>query len=300
MNNKPAALNTALQQFLDTIPFDVIANDVATITGKPFSEISGLLDTYANESHVSLELVEAHLPALHPNETPRILEVGSGLCLLSLFLKQQGYPIVALEPAIGGYGIFEQTKNALLNHFSHLKLEVLSIPAQQLNPKQHGRFALIFSNNVIEHIPEWQTALSAMMSVLSPLGQLRHACPNYTIPYEPHYGVPVFRHFRKLSQRLFLSKSANLDIWNSLNFITCRQIKAFCRQQQLTCYFQEALLYRAFCRIHDDPVFQQRHQGMITRVANVMMMPPFKQIIRRLPASLSTPMNFTIRHKEDL
>jgi len=298
MNHHPAALKTALEQFLATIPWDDIASSVATATQKPATEISSLLETYANESYVSLDLVAPHLPALDAGESLRLLEVGAGLCLLSLFLKQQGYTVVALEPALGGYGVFEQSKDALLNHFSHVKLEVLTEAAQQLNPEQHGSFDLIFSNNVIEHIPEWQAALSAMMSVLSSQGQLLHACPNYTIPYEPHYGVPVFRHFRHLSQRLFLSKSDDTDIWHSLNFITCRHIKTFCRQQQLICHFQEELLYQAFCRIHHDPVFQQRHQGLITYVANLMMKPPFKQIIRRLPASLSTPMIFTIRHGE--
>jgi len=299
MKQHRPTLKTALKQFLDTIPFDDIASDVASTTNTPASEISCLLETYANESYVSLNLVEAHLPTFDADNYLRMLEVGAGLCLLSLFLKQQGYQIVALEPALGGYGIFEQSKDAMLKHFSDVNLEVLTEAAQQLNPEQHGSFDLIFSNNVIEHIPQWQAALSAMMTVLPKHGQLIHACPNYTIPYEPHYGVPVFRHFRGLSQRLFLSKSDDTDIWHSLNFITCGQIKLFCRKQHLLCHFEAELLYQAFYRIHHDPVFQQRHQGMITFVANWMMKAPFKQIIRRLPASLSTPMIFTIRHNEE-
>jgi len=286
-------LQTELQHFLDTIPYHDIALKVAEKTHKSRSEIEAILDTYNNEAYVSLDLVEQHIGSA---KNTRILEIGSGLCLLSLFLKQQGYAIVALEPALGGYGIFEHTKNAILDHFSDVELDVLTDSAQQLNPQQHGPFDLIFSNNVIEHIPQWQSALTAMMGVLAARGTLLHACPNYTIPYEPHYGVPVFRHFRRLSQKLFLSNTDDTDIWHSLNFITCRQIKQFCRQQQLTCHFHTQLLYQAFCRIHHDPVFQERHQGFITVVANIMMKTPFKQIIRHLPASLSTPMIFEITH----
>ena len=293
MSANKASLKAELQCFLDTIPYEEIATQVASKTHKSTREIAILLDTYANEAYVSLDLIEHHI-----SSTIRILEVGSGLCLLSLFLKQQGYRIVALEPALGGYGIFEQTKDAILTHFSNVELDVLLDSAQQLNTQQHGSFDLIFSNNVIEHIPQWQSALTAMMGVLSAQGTLLHACPNYTIPYEPHYGVPVFRHFRRLSQEVFLSKSDDTDIWHSLNFITCRQIKKFCRQQQLACHFQTELLYQAFARIHHDPVFQERHQGIITVVANIMMKTPFKQIIRRLPACLSTPMIFEITHAE--
>jgi len=283
-------LKLKLNDFLDQIPFDAIALQIAAKTDKPADDISLLLSTYANESFVSLDLVAERLTSAE-----RILEVGAGLCLLSIFLKQQGYQVIALEPALGGYGIFEQTKDAILEHFSALELEVLTVPAQQLSKLDHGSFDLIFSNNVIEHIPQWQSALTAMMGVLSKQGIQLHSCPNYSIPYEPHYGVPVFRHFRKLSQKLFLSDSDDSDIWHSLNFITCRQIKTFCRQQQLACHFQPELLYQAFRRIDHDPVFKERHQGSIAFVANIMMKTPFKQIIRRIPACLSTPMIFEIR-----
>jgi len=284
-------LKPKLLEFLDQIPFDAIALQVASTTSQPASKISALLDTYANESLVSLDLVANRLEAAE-----RILEVGAGLCLLSLFLKQQGYPVIALEPALGGYGLFDQTKDAIREHFSNISLEVLTAPAQELTVNEHGSFDLIFSNNVMEHIPDWASAISAMASVLSKDGKMVHACPNYTVPYEPHYGIPVFRHFRTLSARLFLPDDADTEIWDSLNFITCRQIKHFCRTQNLTCDFEKSLLYKAFERVHEDPVFQKRHQGIISAVANLAVKTPFRQLIRNIPASLSTPMIFEIRH----
>jgi len=289
MNSNSITLKARLVQFLDEIPFDTIASQVATKTNKSNSEIAALLSTYANESLVSLDLIADHL-----EQAERILEVGAGLCLLSLFLKHEGYHIIALEPALGGYGIFEQTKDSVLDHFSILQLEVLTETAQQLNTSKHGSFDLIFSNNVIEHIPDWKSALTAMASVLSSEGRMLHSCPNYTIPYEPHYGVPVFRHFRKLSQRIFLPKIADTDIWNSLNFITCHNIKKLCKQKGLSCHFKQGLLYEAFRRIHNDPVFKERHEGFIVHMASLMMQSPFRQLIRNIPACLSTPMIFEI------
>ena len=291
MSANYAAMKPRLDQFLAAIPFDRITSEVASRTNQPANKISTLLKTYANESYVSLELVVQRLDL-----SKRMLEVGAGLCLLSLFLKQEGYEITALEPALGGYGIFEETKTAILEHCSELRLEVLTLPAQQLNSDTHGMFDLVFSNNVVEHIPDWQAALNAMMRVVTASGMSLHACPNYTIPYEPHYGVAVFRHFRTLSQRLFLPKDAELDIWRSLNFITCFNIKRFCQQQELTCSFKPELLYQAFARIERDPLFQARHQGVIAHIARLMMLSPFKQIIRSIPPCLSTPMIFEITH----
>jgi len=289
MNSELTTLKTGLVQFLDEIPFDTIASQVAARTNKNTGEIAELLSTYANESLVSLDLVADHLK---PDN--RILEVGAGLCLLSLYLKNTGFTVIALEPAIGGYGIFEQTKNAILEHFSDLQLEVLSESAQHLNIDKHGSFDLIFSNNVMEHIPNWQSALTAMAGVLSEKGKMLHSCPNYTIPYEPHYGVPVFRHFRKFSKRMFLPRTADIEIWNSLNFITCFNINNFCKQKGFTCNFKQGLLFEAFRRIHHDPVFKERHKGVIVHIAALMMKSPFKQLVRNLPASLSTPMIFEI------
>lgn len=291
MNSDFQILKPMLHAFLEQIPFEMIASDVAFKTGKPASEIAALLSTYANESLVSLDLVADHLAS-----ATRIMEVGAGLCMLSLFLKKQGYPVTALEPALGGYGIFDQTKDAILQHFSTYELEVLTLPAQQLNAAKHGEFDLIFSNNVMEHIPDWCEAISAMATVLSADGKMVHSCPNYTVPYEPHYGIPVFRHFRRLSARLFLPKRADEEIWNSLNFITCRQVKNFCHAQNLLCRFEKELLIKAFQRVHEDPVFQKRHQGLISIVANLAVKTPFKELLKNIPAGLSTPMIFEIRH----
>lgn len=220
----------------------------------------------------------------------RILEVGAGLCLTALFLKQQAFKITALEPALGGFGIFEHLRDVLLAHFSDLSLELLPLPAAELNPGRHGTFDLIFSNYVIEHIPDWRTAISSMASLLAHDGRMIHSAPNYTIPYEPHYGTPVFRHIPNLSRRLFLPNDADLGIWQSLNFITARQIRKFCRDNTLHCRFREALLYHAFMRIEEDPLFKQRHQGLAAKLGSLLIATGIVKLLRYIPATLATPM----------
>jgi len=287
-----------LDQFLGAIPFEKIAADIQAASADQtddtnIEKVATMLDTYANESRVTLALIAEHLQT-----DQSILEVGAGLCFTSLFLKAEGYNITALEPAIGGFGMFEQLKNMVLAHHQPLKLQVITEPAQSLHTDQHGPFDLIFSNNVMEHIPDWQGALSAMASVLSAQGKMVHACPNYSIPYEPHYGTPALRYFPGLSRSLFLSSDADLGIWHSLNFITCRQIKKYCKNQQLHYYFQESLLYNALKRIDDDPLFKQRHQGMIANIATFIMRSGLGSIIKRIPPTMATPMIVEISKKE--
>jgi len=270
---------------------------VAEIAGKlslSADDFADMFETYANESRVTLSMISQYL---HPEKT--MLEVGAGFCLTSLFLKAEGYRITALEPALGGFGIFERLKEAILEHYASVGLPVIHEAAQQLDAVQHGRFDLIFSNNVIEHIPDWRTALTAMVSVLDMEGIMVHACPNYSVPYEPHYGVPVLRRFPQLSRRLFLPASSDPEIWDSLNFISSGDVRLYCRQQGLRCHFEKALLYKALKRLNDDPVFRQRHQGIVMKVASWVMASGLGGWIRYLPPAVSTPMVFEIRHEAD-
>lgn len=283
-------LRIRLDQFLEALPVADIAHEVSALSGLDRDDLLAMLDTYANESRVTLSLISGYLQPDHA-----MLEVGAGLCLTSLFLKAEGYDITALEPALGGFGIFEQLKEAVLARYQSLGLRVIRESAQQLNTAQHGSFDLIFSNNVVEHIPDWRAALTAMLSVLGRQGMMLHACPNYSVPYEPHYGVPVLRRLPALSWRLFLPADSDPEIWDSLNFISARDVRVFCRQHGLHCRFEKALLYKAMKRLNDDPLFRQRHQGLAMKVAAWVMASGLGECLRYLPPAMSTPMIFAIR-----
>lgn len=286
-------MNTELKQrlsdFLDELPVDIIAKQVAMETSQDSREINDLLVTYRNEAYVTFDLIDEHLiPGM------QILEVGAGLCLLSLFLKREGYHITALEPALGGYGLFEQTKDAIRKYFSEIDLHVLDCPAQALQADIHGRYQLVYSNNVLEHIPAWQEALSAMANVLTEDGIMLHACPNYSFPYEPHYSVPVLRRLPTLTRSL-LASDQNLEIWDSLNFIAAHQVKAFATSQGLHYQLVPGLLYRAFARFEHDPLFAERHGRMLGLLAKGIIRSGLGALIKKIPANMVTPMIIEIR-----
>ena len=255
----------------------------------PETDIRSTLTTYANEAHVTLNVVG---DSLTPSQ--RILEVGAGLCLFSLFLKSEGFEITALEPSRGGYSFFEQARQAIAQQFPSLELPVLPCPAEALSPETHGSFDLIFSNNVIEHIPDWETALAAMSSALVTDGRMIHACPNYFVPYEPHYSIPVFRCYPSMSKRLFLPANADPEIWDSLNFISCRQVRKFAGQHGLNLHFRKELLYDALMRMNTDPLFRERHSGFVAAIVSMLNTIGALRLLKHLPAAVSTPMIFEL------
>jgi len=286
-------LESRLGRFLAKLPVESIARQAARVTGRDEAYITQLLETFRNEARATLAVVEAHL-----RTEGRMLEVGAGLCLFSLFLRREGYEITALEPAMGGYSLFDTLRSLIIELHPDVMLPMLTCPAGELNATQHGSFDLVFSNNVIEHIPDWQAAFLSMMGMLGEGGYMLHACPNYSLPYEPHYGVPVLRRFPSLSKRLFLSENADGEIWDSLNFISHRQVRRFAVQHDFTVVFTRGLIYQALARVQSDPLFRQRHKGFVASVADFLASTGMLKLLRYLPPAMSTPMVFVMQRRE--
>jgi len=281
-----------LEAFLADLPVQTLGDKAAAASGCDAGHVRQILETFRNEAHATLELVADRL-----RPDVRLLEVGAGLCLFSLFLRREGYTITALEPALGGYSLFDTLRRLILELHADVSLPMLTCPAQALNPNEHGTYDLVFSNNVIEHIPDWQGALSAMLGVLSDDGCMLHTCPNYSFPYEPHYGVPVLRRLPGLSKRLFLPASADAEIWDSLNFIAHRQVRGFARRQGCSVDFESGLIYKALARMQSDPVFRERHQGLIAGIADALAATGLLKLFRFIPPSMATPMLFEMRRE---
>lgn len=273
------------------MPIDRLTKEISKKTEKKEKEIAEVLNTYINESRASLAFVE---PLLAPDI--RILEVGAGLCVLSLFLKEEGFDIVALEPALAGFDFFTILQKNIIEQYNDCNLSVLRFPAADLQEKRHGKFDLIFSFNVIEHIPSPFDTLRILVSILNKHGQMAHSCPNYLIPYEPHFGIPVLAKWPGLSKFLFSKKiSRQNNIWNSLNFITYSEVNRFAKQQNLTVHFTRGLLYHALSRIENDPIFRNRQMNIYIKLLLMLTrFPGLRRQLQKLPPSLATPMNFFI------
>jgi 2-polyprenyl-3-methyl-5-hydroxy-6-metoxy-1,4-benzoquinol methylase len=282
-------------RFLELMPIDQLIKEISEETGKERKEVDDILKLYVNEARAALFFVE---PLLARNI--RILEVGAGICVLSLFLKEEGFDIIALEPALAGFGFFNGLKKIVVRHYNEINLTILSYPADELREERVGSFDLIFSFNVIEHIPSPFSTLLVLMSVLKNKGQMAHSCPNYLVPYEPHFGVPVLAIWPNLSKFLFKRKiSGREELWNSLNFITYLEIKQFAAQHKFAVHFEKGLLYDALDRVEKDPIFGKRQKNFWVELLLIITrcFGGIRQL-KKLPPCCATPMIFFI-YKRD-
>jgi len=248
------------------------------------------LDTVKSELATGLDILRAQ-----DLRGKRILEVGAGTGLLSIFLRLQGHDVTALDPSLGGFEPHERVAAFARDWFRAQDLPFLRIGAAALDPTAHGRFDLIFSVNALEHIPDFEAAFAGMAAVLAPQGRMIHLCPNYLVPYEPHFGLPLVPLAPRATALLMPSLKAS-GLWRSLNFVTHRRVRRCAAAAGLTVEFAPRMMLRAFERLDRDPIYRERQRGLVTMVFGMLRALGLLRLIGALPYQLSTPMLFELTH----
>jgi 2-polyprenyl-3-methyl-5-hydroxy-6-metoxy-1,4-benzoquinol methylase len=280
-----------LETFLDRFRQESIVRRIAKRSNLSEKDVQERLAAYTNEVLVGLDLIKDDLTA-----GMRVLEVGAGLCMLSLYLRYKGVDVVALEPTGIGYGFWNAAQSEIISAVPEVTLPLWTHGAEDLDPDRHGVFDLIFSVHVFEHMADLAGALRGMASVLAPKGLMAHLSPNYTVPYEPHFGRPLLPGAPHLSRSLMGSLDRQPGIWESLNFITSKQVVRLAQANSLTVQFKKGLLAEALQRLHKDPEFARRHSSSLVKfIVGLSRLPGFEQIAKRLPVQISTPMQFKLK-----
>lgn len=263
-------------------------NEFAARTGLS-AETAGLyLDAVCNEAQAGLRLLE--WAGLQP--TDRVLEVGAGGGLLSGFLQSRGIDLVAVEPMGDG---FETTSEltAVISEASGVSANILPLSAREVEPQTHGFFDLIFSVNVIEHFQPINENLDALALVMGHRSVQAHTCPNYHVPYEPHYRIPLLPVAPRFTP--FLGHRRTENLWRSLNFITSTDLRAYARRFGLAITFRQGTLGEALERLCAEPAFAARHPRALYYTARVMKAGGLTSMLKRLPPSCVTPMTVILR-----
>lgn len=250
------------------------------------TEAEKLLATYVNEARVGFDLVA---PLIRPSM--RILEVGCGIGALARFLLDQGFDVVAIEPGSSGFGFMPAIGRAILDFSPAREERWLAIGAEALRPELHGTFDLIYSVNVLEHIPDLDGSLRGMAGVLRSGGRMVHLCPNYFVPYEPHFGIPLLPVRPGLTRHLFPATLNRFPgLWEELNFITGPRLSSLARRNGLAVTFDHGVLSKHLGRFESDPVFKAR-QGILARSLSTMIRTfGLKHILDVIPGAYLTPM----------
>jgi 2-polyprenyl-3-methyl-5-hydroxy-6-metoxy-1,4-benzoquinol methylase len=288
MSTVPTPSADSFQRFVAQVTAPAFVEQLASGTAWDPPELADRMTLAAGEAAQTLRV----LAGLDVAPGERMLEVGAGLGLTSAYLSTTGFDVTALEPA--GLGFAEHREMAAriarLTGASH---DVLSIGAEDLRRSTHGSFAVVFSNNVLEHVPEPRVALSNLAGVMSPAGVMVHSCPNYTIPFEPHFGLPLLP-FRPAATRRVLPRSVrDSDVWRSLNFVRARDVDRVARDLGLSVHFRSGSLASSLERLSSDEAFRQRHR-LLGAVGAAARRLGLIGLARRLPARWSTPMDFLV------
>ncbi|MFO1099234.1 MAG: methyltransferase domain-containing protein [Xanthobacteraceae bacterium] len=255
--------------------------------GLPVDSVQLLLDNYCNEARVGLGLVEPSLrPGLH------VLEVGSGIGLLASALAAEGVDVVGVEPGAAGFGFMPALASIVSTHAGEPPpFAALPIGVAELDPDAHGRFDLIYSVNVLEHLMELDEAVAAMSRVLAPGGTMVHMCPNYAAPYEPHFTMPLIPGAPRLTRYLF-PKRVRLypGLWEELNFITAGRLRRLAERNALEISFDRGMMGDMVRRILTDPILARRQGRLVRLAATIVRASGALAIVDRIPPSLATPM----------
>ncbi len=293
MPSAPADLDRRLTSFLQRFRDPEFARPVADKLGWGEEKVLGLLDMYLNEAHAGLAVVA---PYLERARGKRILEVGSGVGVLSAFLKSEGHDITGLEPVGLGFDFFSVAARAVADATRDLGLPRIEKSVVDATSDEHGTFGLIFSVNVLEHIDHLDAAFARMAELLAPGGEMIHSCPNYLVPYEPHFGIPLVPFAPALTAKVFRAKVAsNVPLWHSLNFIDYGTVQKLAKKYGLAPEFHTGLLHRALSRLDEDEEFAKRHPG-VARSYRALQKVGVAGALARIPAWASTPMQFELRH----
>lgn len=288
MPHVPPPTSTTFKAFAARVTSDAFVKELASNCELPFDYLQRKLQVATGEAGQTLRV----LAGIEIDAAERLLEVGAGMGVTSAFLAACGFDSTALEP--GGVG-FEE--NLLVSQeFARLvgsDHNVLSIGVEDLNLDDHGQFALIFSNNVLEHVDEPSAAFVALAPAVAPGGIMVHSCPNYSIPFDPHFNIPLIPGRPQWTARILPRSIAESTVWDSLNFITAKRVRVIAEGLGLEVHFRSGSVADSVERIESDEKFAERHPWLANAAKPVRKV-GLLSLLRRLPATWSTPMDFMV------
>jgi 2-polyprenyl-3-methyl-5-hydroxy-6-metoxy-1,4-benzoquinol methylase len=286
-------LECRLAEFIERVVTHDLASHAAACCSMPYEEAQFLLRIYANEAFAGLRLIAPLLTS-----GTRVLEVGSGIGVLSAFLAEAGSEIVGIEPGAIGFGFMSEMAAAIRARVDlPSAFKPLPIGAGDLTTAKHGLFDLIYSVNVVEHINDLDEAFRAMAGVLGEAGVMVHHCPNYALPYEPHFGIPLVPVFPRATRYVFphlMTKYPGL--WDSFNFVTAGRIRRIARRISLDVTFDRHVMGDAVRRLQQDPIYRDRQRTTLVRGVSAFSAMGGLRLIDAIPPGLASPMIMRLRH----
>jgi SAM-dependent methyltransferase len=279
-----------MKAFADELRSDALITYIKSRITYKWDEISRQYFSYVEEAMFGMRLLTKY------TLEGRILEVGSGPGMLVAWLHMNGVNITGIEPSELGFEFNLQIQTAIWDYYKLPGNIIQDLVAENLDPAVHGKFDLIYSVNVIEHLlPEnIQLSFSKFKNVLTEEGMMQHHCPNYMIPFDPHYGlllIPMFPHVTAKIKGI-----AKEGLWRSINFITLPKVKKVASAIGMEVSFQHKGMKDTFVRLEEDKEFGERHPNLV-KLYPLLKKVGIINLFGLIPPVFSTPMTFTLLQK---
>lgn len=244
---------------------------------------------YVSEAEFFEKVITPDLACLPKNS--HVIEIGAGIGLLALKIAERGFEVTAFEPQSGGFSNMHEIRNDLISNWSGDLPKVNFYDTHvDASTKTHKLADYIFAMNVIEHVPDYLKLIDDVLKLKTSRGILRLICPNYAIPYEPHFEIPIIIS-KKLTERIFKKRIrqsalpyAN-DMWRDLSWPSQRRLNKSLKAMNLKFEFSRDATNEYINRALNDSGFILRKGRVIGNLIKCFALLA-KYLTRFIPISL--------------
>ena len=165
-----------------------------------------------------------------------VLEIGCGSGILMGMLSEENESVEfeGVEPFGDGFQSLSKLNSFLKDN--GMIIHEVGYENYELNKK----YDLIYLVNVFEHLYNWGDFLEYVERHLTENGVCVILCPNYNVPYESHFRIPILfnKHITGKVFRKFIVSYENthnfLGLWKSLNFVKLSEVKTRIKDMHLS------------------------------------------------------------------
>lgn len=268
-----------------------------TLLDQQSADVEGRLDTYISEANFFRRVIQGDIDELSPNS--RVLEVGCGVGVLSLLVGDLGFRVSAVDPQSADFGqmylmrqIVEGAWMGEVPYVQWVNGDLSSLEEEQ------GKFEYVYAINVVEHVNDVPEFVSQCVKMLRPGGVFRFVCPNYSLPYEPHFNMPTL-FSKRLTRWVLARKIANSRItdpaglWDELSWPTQRQLVRTLKEFGLPYRFNSLATRLYVERASQDAHFTERKGRTFALLGDGLSLIP-SHLYSRIPDSILPIIDCTV------
>ena len=250
--------------------------------------ITDPLRTYVSEARFFKNLVLTDISKL--SRGSYLIEVGSGIGLLSMHLASLGFEVTAFEPQSSGFNHMNEMRSLISENWIPPvpKVDFREAILEQ-ETKLEKLADYVFAINVIEHVHDYEDLIAQAIKAKNPNAVLRIICPNYSIPYEPHFNIPIIftKTFTKFifGHKIRNSKIPNSEeFWDDLSWPTQRGLKKILKSNGWNVEFSRGATNAYLNRVLADSDFVTR-KGLVVG-SLLKLISHLTKVVRFVPYSM--------------